>query len=312
MVTEQYRLITRRDFDGLVCAALLKELDLICDIYYAHPKDVQDGKVPVTHQDIITNLPYVAEAYRVFDHHASEVIRLQTMDREPTNLILDTSSPSAARVVFNYYGGFSRFSEHWDEVLKAVDKADSANFTIEDILDPGGWELLNFLLDPRTGLGRFREFATPDIEFSLRLIDDIREKSIWEILNDPDVREREDLYFDHEDRFKEQLRFYSTVYGNVVVLNLQDEFTLFPGNRFMIYALYPQCSISIYVMWGFSRQNTVFAVGKSIINRASNANIGALMLEYGGGGHHNAGTCQVDNDHAKQIMQDLIERLQDS
>lgn len=300
---EKYRLVTRSDFDGLVCAVLLKHLDLIDEIKFVHPKDMQDGKIEITSNDITTNLPFVFGVHLAFDHHLSETLR--NIGGHPNHVIFP-DAPSAARVVYEYFGGAKTFPPAWQEMMEAVDKSDSAQFSEDEILHPQGWVLLNFLMDSRTGLGRFRDFRISNYQLMMDLIDYCKNHDINDIMLLPDVQERVSLYFEQTDRFRAQINRCATVYQNLVVLDLRPEEIIFAGNRFMIYALYPQCNISIHVLWGLKAQNTVFAVGKSILNRTSKTNIGALMLEYGGGGHPNAGTCQIDNDRAPAVLTDLI------
>ena len=302
----KFRLVTRSDFDGLVCAVLLKELDLIDDIKFVHPKDMQDGKIDITGRDITTNLPYVAAAHLSFDHHESETIR-NTGERP--NHIISAHAPSAARVVYDYYGGAKAFPNITDDMMAAVDKADSAQFSHDEILDPKDWVLLNYLMDSRTGLGRFREFRVSNYQLMMDLIEYCRSHGIEDILRLPDVVERVELYLDHATRARAQIERCATVHGNLVVLDLRNEETIFAANRFMIYALYPQCNISIHAMWGVQKQNTVFATGKSILDRSSQTNVGELMLKYGGGGHNAAGTCQVDNDQAQTVLDALIQQI---
>ncbi|MBS7349791.1 MAG: exopolyphosphatase [Comamonas sp.] len=306
MSAQKYRLITRSDFDGLVCAVLLNELELIDDIKFVHPKDMQDGKIEVTDRDITTNLPYVAGVHLAFDHHLSETLR---NSGERPEHIIHPEAPSAARVVYDHYGGKERFPALFDEMMAAVDKGDAAQFNRDEILNPDGWVLLNYLMDSRTGLGRFREFRVSNYQLMMDLIKYCRNNGIEDILRLPDVKERVDLYFDHAEKAKEQLLRCSTVHKNLVVLDLREEETIWATNRFMIYALFPQTNISIHILWGLQKQNTVFATGKSILNRSSNTNVGALMLEYGGGGHENAGTCQVGNDEAQTVLPKLIARI---
>lgn len=303
---QQYRLVTRSDFDGLVCAVLLKSLNLINEIKFVHPKDMQDGKIEITNNDITTNLPYVEGAYLAFDHHVSETIRNQ--NKQPTHVI-DPNAPSAARVVYNYFGGPEKFPTISREMMVAVDQADSAQFSMEDVLHPQGWVLLNFLMDARTGLGRFKDFTISNYNLMMNLIDYCKDHDIEEILSLPDVRERVDIYFEHEEKAQEQLKRCSTVHDKVVVLDLREEEVIYATNRFMIYALFPACNVSIHTMWGLKKQNTVFAVGKSIFDRSSQTNIGELMLKYGGGGHANAGTCQVDNTLAEETLKALVAQI---
>lgn len=306
-MSNKKRLITRSDFDGLVCAVLLKEMNLIEDIKFVHPKDMQDGKIEVNENDISTNLPYAKGIGLAFDHHLSETIRnTEKLD----NHIIDPNAPSAARVVYDYYGGKTRFSMISDEMMEAVDKADAAWFTKDDILDPKGWELLSFLMDARTGLGRFREFRISNYNLMMDLIEYCKNHSIEDILNLPDVKERVDLFFSYKDQFYGQIKDNAVVKGDVLVVNLKDEETIYPGNRFVKYALFPDTKISVQVIWGFKKQNTVFTVGKSIINRSSDVNIGEIMLSYGGGGHMNAGTCQVAHEEADRVLEELLVKLQ--
>ncbi|MEM6811929.1 MAG: exopolyphosphatase [Pseudomonadota bacterium] len=305
---KKYRLITRSDMDGLVSAVLLKDMDLIDEIKFVHPKDMQDGIVEVNDLDITTNLPYVDGVYLAFDHHASEMERISDSN---DNHVIDPDAKSAARVVYDYFGGKDKFPNISDDLMEAVDKADSAGFTRQDIIDPHGWELLSFIMDSRTGLGRFRNFNISNYDLMMKLIDICKDsQDIDQILELPDVYERVELFREHQQQFREQIERCSIVHGNVVVLDLRNEETIFAGNRFMIYALFPQCSASIHAIWGKNKQNTVFAVGKSILNKTSQTDIGSLMLKHGGGGHAAAGTCQVNNLKADEILESLIEEIQ--
>ncbi|MCC7304622.1 MAG: exopolyphosphatase [Alphaproteobacteria bacterium] len=304
---KKYRLITRSDMDGLVCGVLLKELGLIEDITFAHPKDMQDGLIDVGTDDITTNLPYVEGVYMAFDHHSSETARVKS---KPENHIIDAHAPSAARVVYDYFGGAEAFPNVSPAMMEAVDKADSAAFSKDDVLDPQGWELLSFLMDARTGLGRFRDFNISNYQLMMKLIDYCRTHSdINDILSLPDVKERVDVYTEHQQKFKQQIQRCASVNKNLVILDMRKEETIWAGNRFMVYALFPQCNISIHILWGKNKQNTVLAMGKSILNRTSKTNIGKLALEYGGGGHDAAGTCQVENLKADDIIRKITDKI---
>jgi nanoRNase/pAp phosphatase (c-di-AMP/oligoRNAs hydrolase) len=302
-----YRLVTRSDFDGLVCAVLLRHLEMIDDITFVHPKDVQDGAIKITDRDILTNLPYASGAYMVFDHHHSETLRNEF---GLANHVIDPEAPSAARVIYEHFGGQARFPQVSYGLMCAVDQADSADYALEDILAPHGWTLLNFLMDSRTGLGRFRDFRISNYDLMMKLIDwCIAHHDVDEILAQPDVRERADLYHAQHDLFVEQLRRVSTLHGDVVVVDLRDEELIHAGNRFMVYALFPEARVSVHVIWGRQKLNTVFACGKSILDRTSPVDIGEVMLRYGGGGHIAAGTCQVPHEQAGQVEKELIEDL---
>lgn len=303
----KFRLITRSDMDGLVCGTLLKELGLVDQIEFVHPKDMQDGKVPVAASDISTNLPYVPGIYAAFDHHESEGKRITD---KPANHIIDVKAPSAARVVYDFFGGKATFPRISDAMMVAVDKADAARFTREDVLNAQGWELLSFLMDARTGLGRFREFRISNYQLMMTLIDACRDHtSIEDILALPDVSERVDLYRAHEAHARDQIQRCTRIEGPLAILDLRNEETIFASNRFMIYAMFPQANISCHVMWGRERQNTVLAFGKSIFDRSNTSNIGELMLEQGGGGHQAAGTCQIANDKVEGVLAALTQRI---
>ena len=306
--TAKKRLVTRSDFDGLACAMMLKELGLIDEIKFVHPKDVQDGIIELSSNDITTNLPYDPRVSIAFDHHESEIDRLKATEVNG-KLIIDPHARSAARVVYDYYGGRETFPRISDELMAAVDKGDSADFTVDEILNPKGWVLLHYLMDARTGLGRFHDFRISNYALMMELIDFCLDHSIDEILELPDVKERVDLYFQQAELFKAQLKRIARVYDKVVVLDLRNEETIYAGNRFMIYALYPEAQISVHVAWGFRKQNTAVMIGKSIVNKNSKADIGELCLKYGGGGHRNAGTCQLDNDTVDAQLPDIIAEL---
>ncbi len=304
------RLVTRSDFDGLVCAMILRELDLIDEIKFVHPKDVQDGKVELSENDITTNLPYDPRVGLAFDHHESEIFRLKAKgENTEGKLIIDPYAKSAARVVFNYYGGHEKLKRISEDLMIAVDKGDSADFTKEEILEPKGWCLLNFIMDPRTGLGRFHEFRLSNYDLMMDLIGYCLSHTIDEILELPDVKERVNLYFEQDKLFKEQLKKITKVHDKVAVIDLREQDVIYAGNRFMVYALFPETEISVHVAWGFKRQNTAVMIGKSIINKKSKIDIGALCLKYGGGGHANAGTCQLANDVVDKELPNIIKAL---
>ncbi len=308
IMDKKMRLVTRSDFDGLACAMMLRDLDMIDEIKFVHPKDVQDGKIELSDRDITTNLPYDPRVAIAFDHHESEIDRLKAQ-KVGGKLIIDPNARSAARVLYDYYGGKETFKCISDELMAAVDKGDSADFTIDEVLHPEGWVLLHFLMDPRTGLGRFRDFRISNYDLMMELIGYCMNHSIDDILALPDVKERVDLYREQSELFEAQLKRIARVEGKVVVLDLRNEEIIHAGNRFMIYALYPEAQISVHVAWGFRRQNTAVMIGKSIFNKNSTVDIGELCLGYGGGGHRNAGTCQLENDVVDEKLVDIIKAL---
>ena len=302
------RLVTRSDFDGLACAMMLKELKIIDEIKFVHPKDVQDGIVELSENDITTNLPYDPRVSIAFDHHESEVDRTKAIETG-NKLIIDPNARSAARVVYDYYGGKKAFPRLSEELLDAVDKGDSADFSIDEILNPSKWVLLHYIMDPRTGLGRFRDFRISNYDLMMELIDNCMNLSIDEILELPDVKERVNLYNEQAELFKQQLKRIVKICGKVAVIDLRNEDVIYAGNRFMVYAMYPETEISVHVAWGFKKQNTAVMIGKSIVNKNSKVDIGMLCLSYGGGGHANAGTCQLANDVVDKELPIIIEKL---
>ncbi|MGE4422822.1 MAG: exopolyphosphatase [Pseudodesulfovibrio sp.] len=298
------RLVTRSDFDGLACATLLKQLGIIDDYLFAHPKDLQDGRVEVTANDILANVPYVEGCGLWFDHHTSEKDRLGDIEFEGESKPL----PSCARVVYEYYGA-DKFPAACEDFIKAVDKVDSADLTVEEITHPTGWILLGFIMDPRTGLGRYRDYRISNYQLMLDMIEYCRTMTAQEILEINDVKERVDKYFGDAEDFVRMLRDNAEVHGDAVVLDLRRQEPIYCGNRFMVYTLFPECSISVRVIWGFKKQNVVLTVGHSILNRTSKVDVGALMLTLGGGGHRAVGTCQVPEAEVPETLEKVLARI---
>ncbi|MDQ1257494.1 MAG: hypothetical protein QG656_2099 [Candidatus Hydrogenedentes bacterium] len=301
------RLLTRSDFDGLACGVLLVEKGVVDEYKFVHPKDVQDGKVEVTSNDVLANIPYVPGCGLWFDHHASEDERLGMVEYEGDS----KDAPSAAQVIWDYYGGLETFGKHFLPLLEAVNKTDSGNLTKEEILNPENWILLSFIMDPRTGLGRFGDYRISNYQLMEDMIQYCRSRSCEEILQVPDVQERIKRYFEQQELFKEMLSQACRIDGNVIVTDLRNTETIYSGNRFIVYALYPDQNIEIRIMWGRAKQNVVFTCGHSIVNRSSKTNVGSLMLQYGGGGHPQVGTCQVDIADADKVLDILIKRMRD-
>lgn len=296
------RLLTRSDFDGTCCAVLLKELGLVDEMVYAHPKDLQDGKIPVTENDILANVPYVPGCGLWFDHHTSEIER-NSLDGCFKGL--SKPAPSAARVIADYYGmeKFERFAE----LLEYVDKIDSAQLSLDEILNPSAWVLLGYLCDPRTGLGYFKDFTVSNLKWCLDLVDMIRTMSIDEIMAHPDTQERAKFYWDNTEKAKEFYKKCSWMDGPVVVSDFRIVGMAPPSNRFLVYSLYPEANISVRMIDGKDEEYVSFSVGYSILNRTSKVDVGSLMLKYGGGGHKAVGTCQVPYEQAEDTLHEIID-----
>jgi nanoRNase/pAp phosphatase (c-di-AMP/oligoRNAs hydrolase) len=301
------RLVTRSDFDGLACAVLLKAAGLITEYKFAHPKDLQDGTIEITSNDILANVPFVPGCGMWFDHHSSEAERLGAVAFTGMSKV----APSCARVIWEYFGGHEKFDTHLDVMLDAVDRVDSGMLTLDDVNNPQGWVLLGFIMDPRTGLGRYRDYRISNYQLMLDMIDYCAQKSAEEILAIDDVKERSSRYFEQETHFREMAKQRCTLDGNVLLFDLRDQEEIYTGNRFAIYAMYPECNVSIQIIWGLKKQNTVFTVGYSILNRTCTVDIGKLMLKYGGGGHKQVGTCQVPTEKAEEVLKELLEAVKE-
>ncbi len=302
------RLLTRSDFDGLASAVLLVEKGIVDSYKFVHPKDVQDGKVEVTANDVMANIPYVSGCGLWFDHHASEEERLEI---EKLDFEGDCRpAPSAAQVIWDYYDGEKTFGKHFLPLLDAVNKSDSGNLTRDEILNPQGWILLSFVMDPRTGLGRFSDYRISNYQLMKDMIQHCRTQTAGEILQVSDVQERTTRYFEQQTLFKEMLMRCCEIRGNVIMTNLINEGMIYSGNRFLVYAIYPDQNIEIRIMWGKEKQNVVLTCGHSILNRTSRTNVGQLMLEYGGGGHAKVGTCQIPVEDWERVRDEIVEHMQ--
>lgn len=296
------RLVTRSDFDGLVCGVLLKEVEQIDEVIFAHPKDMQDGTVTITQNDIITNLPYHPNCGMWFDHHASEGERI---DLDMNFRGMFTVAPSAARVVYNYYN--SPKHKKFEDLMVEVDKSDAATLSMQDVINPNGWILLSYVMDPRTGLGKNHNFRISNRDLMMQMIDLIHSKSVDEILELPDVKERVAVYFKDEMEFEAIMKKTSKVDGNLIITDLRNEAELPTGNRFKIYAMYPQANLQLRIHYGKDKQTVVCALGHSIFNRTSKTHVGTLMAKYGGGGHKGAGTCQLKAADAERQIKEIID-----
>jgi nanoRNase/pAp phosphatase (c-di-AMP/oligoRNAs hydrolase) len=299
------KLITRSDFDGLACGALLLEAGVIDGYSFAHPKDLQDGLVPVTANDVLANVPYVPGCGLWFDHHASELERNELEGKYEGE---SRPCPSCARIIYEYYGGRERFPQ-FDDLMVAVDKVDSGDLTREEILNPEGWILVGYLMDPRTGLGRFRNFTISNYQLMEKLLVCCRTMTTEEILDMPDIKERIELYNEQTELFKEMVAKYTRVERDVIITDLQGVETIYTGNRFLIYSLYPEQNISAWIVSGRGGLGCAVAVGYSIVNRTSKVNVGRLMLKYGGGGHPMVGTCQFQAEDIEEKLPALLDEL---
>lgn len=298
-MTGSYRLLTKDDFDGMICGILLKKLGLAGETVFVHPKEIESGKFPVTGGDITAGLPYRESAFLAFDHFAS--------GKSAANLVADRRAASTARVIYGHYGK-DRFPDFHEDILDAADKSVSARLTTDDILYPEGWTLLSYLVDHRTGLEGHGAFRVTHKELMNRLMNEGADLSVWELLSLPDVEERLELYFSRIEEHKGQILRCSSVFSNLVVTDTRREKVVHPGNKFVTYALFPECDVSLHVSPAGGGR-TVFAAGKSVLDRRCSLDIGRIMKKYGGGGHAGAGACQADNAAAEEVLRALIGEL---
>ena len=301
------RLVTRSDFDGLVCGALLLEAGIIDSWKFAHPKDLQDGLVEINDNDCLANVPFVEGCGLWFDHHSSEHERLQLQGKYKGE---SRMTPSCARIIYEYYGGAERFPQ-FGEIMEAVDKVDSGNLTMDEVLNPTGWILIGFLMDPRTGLGRWRQFSISNYQLMEELMDACRTMGTEEILSLPDVKERIDVYFEQTEKFKEMVQAHTRIEKDVIISDLRGVDPIYTGNRFMIYGMYPEQNISAWIVSGRGGQGCSAAVGYSILNRTAVLDVGSLMLKYNGGGHKKVGTCQFSNETMEEGLKNMLKDLCD-
>ena len=301
------RLITRSDFDGLACAVFLKKAGIIDHWKFAHPKDLQDGLIDIGPDDCLANVPFVEGCGLWFDHHSSEQERNAYKGKYVGESRL---SPSAAHIVYDYYGGAEQFP-NCDQLLHAVDKVDSANLTREEVLNPEKWILLGFIMDPRTGLGRFRNFRISNYQLMECMIEWCCKLSIEEIMEQPDVKERIEVYFEQAELFQNMVRSHTSIEEQVIITDLRGIDPIYSGNRFMIYSMYPEQNISVWIVSGKGGQGCSAAVGHSIMNRTSKVDVGALMLKYHGGGHSVVGTCQFNDEEMETKILELLKELKE-
>ncbi|MDD5899990.1 MAG: exopolyphosphatase [Lachnospiraceae bacterium] len=299
------RLVTRSDFDGLACGALLKEAGIIDSWKFAHPKDLQDGLIEVNENDCLANVPFVEGCGLWFDHHSSEHERLSLEGKYKGESRI---TPSCARIIYEYYGGRERFPQ-FDDMMVAVDKVDSGNLTIDEIQNPSGWILIGFLMDPRTGLGRFRNFTISNYQLMEVLMDACRTMTTDEILALPDVKERIKLYYEQTEKFKEMVLAHTVTEGKLLISDLRGVDPIYSGNRFMIYSMYPEQNISAWIVSGRGGKGCSAAVGYSILNKTCTVDVGSLMLKYNGGGHKKVGTCQFSDENMATELPKMLAEL---
>ena len=301
------RLITRSDLDGLVCAAMLRELGLVNEILYVHPKELQDNKIEVSENDIIANVPYAEGCGLWFDHHSSEHERLNLAGN--FNGVSELA-PSAAQIIYEYYKKDQVYADKlskFEKLVKIVGIVDSAQFSKADILNPQEWIMLAFITDPRTGLGYKRTFRISNLELMKRLPELLRFKTAEEILSMPDFQERVQVYSEDAPKYKKLLAQHTRIEANAIVIDFRGIEEIPVGNRFLEYVLHPEQNISIRIFDGKNNEFAMLSIGHSIINRTSSVDVGSLALKYGGGGHRQVGTCQLKYEVVDNVVDEMLQ-----
>ena len=310
------RLVTRADFDGLVCGALVTKFEPINDFLFVEPKFMQDGQVEIRRGDIITNLPYHPNCTLWFDHHITN-----TTPNFPQPIVLGQGgfrlAPSAARVVCEYYTeagnrrqpiGASKIqpqeilsflnAERMQYLLHEADRIDAGKLEKEDVLNPQGYVLISMTTDGRNA---------GDEPYWLKIIDLLRDTTLGETLEEPDVKRRCQQIRDEQEKLRKLLLERADLRGNVIYVDLRGAKEIPDGNRFLIFTLFPQGNIQVKVTHDTQRENTTaISVGYNIFNPTSKVNVGELLKNYGGGGHKVVGSSRVPNEKAEQAIKEIL------
>ncbi len=294
------RLVTRGNLDGLACAVLITETEPVESIELIHPQDITDDKFKVEPGDILANVPYHPRCTKWFDHHSAT----GTYEKPPT--VFEGrygAAPSTSRLVFEYYRPAQPALDRFADFLREVDRFDSADLRLEDVTAPQGFILIGFTMDPRTGLGDFRDYFH-------QLRQAIGSKPLAEVLALPEVRERAERIAREREEFLKAMRQHSRQVGSVILTDLREAAEVPAGNRFLIYTLFPEANVSVRLAWGPGRKFAVATVGHSIFNRTCPVHVGELMAKYGGGGHRGAGATPLAPEHADRLVAEIVEELQ--
>ena len=292
------RILTRGDFDGLICSVLLNEAVSVNGVEFTEPGLLQNREVEVTKEDIVVNLPFHPNCGMWFDHHISE--RRHSPKPSDFKGRYDLS-PSCARLVFDYYK-LSGWEEKYGGLIDKTDIIDSGQVTLNDILRPQGWLRISYTIDPRTGFAQSRKYFMDLMEW-------ISQEPLEDIMRRPEVSDRVREYFKMEKEFKESLLANSSMNGKVVVTDYRQVVGAPLGSRFLVYALFPSAVASVRVSRIEDREKVKINVGHSVINRSCSVDVGSMMAEYGGGGHVGAGSCNVYADGVDDAVSDIVDRL---
>ena len=294
------RLVTRGDLDGLTSAVLISTMEDIDSIELIHPQDITDNKFEITENDIMANLPYHPKCDLWFDHHL-----LTDSNKKPPDKFKGRHelAPSAARVVFDYYG--SDKLKKYAILVQETDRLDSAQLTMGDILHPSGLILLGFTIDGRTGIEQFKDYF-------VNLVDWLQKLSIEEILKKPEVAVRIRFLKDENEQFRKTLKENSRLDGSVIITDFRSVEKVPVGNRFLVYTLFPDANVSVRLQWGPNKSFVAATLGHNIFNRTSRANCGEICGLFGGGGHVGAGAVPLSGDHVDNQIALIIQMVKDA
>ena len=292
------RIVTRPDFDGIVCAALLYEAEKIeHSTLWIQPSDIQKGLIPIKPYDIIANLPYHKECALWFDHHVTN---------QPDGAFQGSFSiaPSAARVIFEYYT--DRFHCNYESLIRQTDDIDSANLTIEQIRQP---ERYPHVLLSMTILGN----DLKEIPYWEHLTSLLRRFPVESVVADPEVAVRCREAVERNSVFKTHLLNNTRLQEHVAITDFRSMQPAPDGNRFLVYALYPEASVSVKIRFADPlSENLIVSVGRSILKDGCNVNIGKLLTRFGGGGHAGAGACKFSAADGDRYIPEIINTLEEN
>jgi hypothetical protein len=293
------RLVTRGDIDGLACALFLGLCEKVDSIELVHPQEISERRFPIRPDDIVANLPYHPGCAMWFDNHL-----MTDRNATPPRGFVGryAQAPSAARVVYDHYLPDHPELARYQGLLAETDRFDSAQLELADIVSPRGAILLAYTLDPRTGLGAFQGY------FQL-LLDTLRVGMLEDVLALPEVQERAAKIREQDKAFREVTFNHSRMDGTVVVTDFRALATIPVGNRFMVYTLFPEATLSVRIHWGPRKEGVIVSVGRSILNRTSRTNVGVLLSLYGGGGHAGAASCMLAPDKADATIAEILTGL---
>jgi oligoribonuclease NrnB/cAMP/cGMP phosphodiesterase (DHH superfamily) len=304
------RIVTRPDFDGVVCAVLLYEsLDIDKPVKWVEPNAMQNRQVEILKGDIIANLAYHENCLLWFDHHESNRIDVEF---EGSHKI----APSAAGVVFDYFTKvkydkqpqsiatlIKGFKQDFIPLINAVDKIDSAQLSLDEVLHPE--KCPYFLISMTISSGRWEDESYWNHLVNLLRVDDIEQ-----VMKDPEVKQRCDVTLRENREYKSLLRDHTIVKKHVSITDFRSLSKIPSGNRFLVFSLYPESAVNVKIRYhNKDKEKIIVSVGHSIFNNRCNVNSGSLCSQFGGGGHHGAGSCSFHHDKAEQNIAAILETL---